>query len=1234
MLHLKTGISLLSLNARGLRDLTKRKRFFLFCKGKNVDFVFLQETHSTNEDKSFWSQQWGDKVFFSHGNSRSAGVAVLLKNFQGKIVSHIADAHGHWLIIIIDIDNLKFILVNIYGYNNIKENKILLEQISLQLDQLRLAYSSNNIIVGGDLNLVQDDWMDRFPSNFDSSHPNGTFNNFCDGQGLTDTWRHLNPGIIQFTWFNSNYKLKSRIDHWLISNHLLCHEVKCNISAAPLTDHCSVILYIKPKNSIKYLNKYWKFNSSLIKNIDYCQEIKSLISEIETSEELDSPVRKWEYLKYRIRKLSISFSKKLKSNLDKKELDIIKQLNDLCCKPNPSEDDRQQILNLQSKLDELYTQRARGAYIRSRARWIEEGEKNSAYFCSLEKRRQKRNSLKSLLVNDIEITDEKAISSEIYRFYSHLYSSKFSRTDCDNFIKEITQHIPKIDDNFKQTCDKQLLISELDAVISRLSLNKSPGSDGLTGDFYRHFWEDIRNLLHQVFLEIFETCTLPTTTKHGIIVSIPKPDKDPRLIDNRRPITLRNSDYKLLTYIFASRLQTGLSELIAETQSGFLKGRSIHNNIRLVMDIIEYRHLIKDNGFILFLDFYKAFDSVEHPFIMTALENFGFGTKFRNLIYGLYQNINSCVILPNGTTPSFKVDVGIPQGCPISPYLFLLATEMLAIYIKNCSEIKKLNVLGTEIIISQLADDTTLFLKDEHQIKAAIEKVKHFSKASGLNLNLKKCELLAIHDTPLKEINHIPIKSEIKYLGIYINKDQKIGQSRNVGEKLDECKTRLNMWLQRDISLLGRIYLTKMEGLSRCIYPSYSNAIPNKMIKSINQMTFNFIWRNKPHYMRKNYMVKEFKDGGLKVIDFDSLNGTLKINWLKSWIKHNQSFWFCIPNHLFNKLGGLKLVLISDFDINKLPIALSEFHKQILLYWKILYVHNFSPHSNIIWNNRYILHRNKSLFCAEWFDRGVWSVSDLMDTEGNLLDYEQFCLKHNFNPPISEFLKVRNSLPREFVFLTRNTMTHLKIKPQLATLSIEGCPLMDRKCNNSFIRNWFIERFFPGRQNKNNILQKFEQNVVTKLRTDFMKLPIPPKVKETHFKIMNDIYPSKELLRLRFNIDDNSCSFCQTAVEDIDHIFFLCDVVQVFWLDVYKWLRHKFPFIMDFFSKEVIIFGLSLHNNVNNVCINTVLCLAKFFIHKNRLQKCHPSFNFFNNEVNLYLKSIKLIDSPKAITIY
>ena len=157
------------------------------------------------------------------------------------------------------------------------------------------------------------------------------------------------------------------------------------------------------------------------------------------------------------------------------------------------------------------------------------GGKNSAYFCGLEKRRQGKNNISSLMVNDIEITEPKSISSEILKFYKQLYSSKFSNEDCHTLLKDTEKYIPKVVDNFKQICDSQITITELDSVIGHLSLNKAPDSDGLTGDVYRHFWEDIKKLLHQILLEISETCILPPTMRHGLIISIPKPDKTPDL---------------------------------------------------------------------------------------------------------------------------------------------------------------------------------------------------------------------------------------------------------------------------------------------------------------------------------------------------------------------------------------------------------------------------------------------------------------------------------------------------------------------------------------------------------------------------------------------------------------------------------------------------------------------------------------------------------------------------------
>lgn len=366
------------------------------------------------------------------------------------------------------------------------------------------------------------------------------------------------------------------------------------------------------------------------------------------------------------------------------------------------------MIRLQSKLDDLYLKKAQRAYIRSRAKWIEDGEKNSSYFSRLEKTRQERNALTTLNINNKIVTDPKEIDNEVHYILQYIHFIKtcihhpFLR-QTDIFFKKVDPFIPKIDPDFKMTCDSDLKIEEIDTAIKKMALGKSPGQDGLTTNFYRFFWSDIREMLFGALKECLESNTLLITMKQAIIVLIPKPKKDKTVIDNLRPITLLNVDYKIFTNALASRLKSGIGNIISDTQSGFLPNRLIHNNIRLVLDLIDYSHLLEDDGIILFLDFFKAFDKLEHRFILQSLQHFGFGRKFINIISMLYKQITSAVLLQSGTTRRFDINRGIRQGDPVSPLLFLLAVELLALYIKNNESIKPLNVLGRSLVVTQLA---------------------------------------------------------------------------------------------------------------------------------------------------------------------------------------------------------------------------------------------------------------------------------------------------------------------------------------------------------------------------------------------------------------------------------------------------------------------------------------------------------------------------------------------------
>ncbi len=119
-----------------------------------------------------------------------------------------------------------------------------------------------------------------------------------------------------------------------------------------------------------------------------------------------------------------------------------------------------------------------------------------------------------------------------------------------------------------------------------------------------------------------------------------------------------------------------------------------------------------------------------------------------------------------------------------------------------------------------------------------LDSISQFSKAAGLKLNTDKCEIFALHDQQAELICNIKVKSEVKYLGITITRNKEIMEKENIGRNVSKCRTILNSWLQREVTIFGRV----LESLSRVIYPAFSLGVSDKMTHLINNINFKFIW--------------------------------------------------------------------------------------------------------------------------------------------------------------------------------------------------------------------------------------------------------------------------------------------------------------------------------------------------------------------------------------------------------
>ena len=273
-------------------------------------------------------------------------------------------------------------------------------------------------------------------------------------------------------------------------------------------------------------------------------------------------------------------------------------------------------------------------------------------------------------------------------FYNQLYTSQ-SQLSAERFSTFFDcESLPKLDSTKQDLCEGLITAEECLAALKTFQPNKTPGTDGLTVEFYLRFWTEISGPLidclnHSAFLG-----ELSISQSQGIISLIPKKNKDPLLLKNWRPIPLLNTDYKLATKCIAKRLEKVLPYLIEGDQTGYIKGRFIGENIRLISDIIEQHE--NKGGMILFLDFEKAFDSLEWDFLFKVLNTMNFGPSFLNWIKTFYSNISSCVVNNGYSSEFFSLQRGVRQGCPLSGLLFVLAVEPLAHQIRIDESIKGL----------------------------------------------------------------------------------------------------------------------------------------------------------------------------------------------------------------------------------------------------------------------------------------------------------------------------------------------------------------------------------------------------------------------------------------------------------------------------------------------------------------------------------------------------------------
>ena len=739
-------------NARGLGEGKKRRSVFSWLKQYHKGITLLQETHSTESSEKCWEREWGNKIEFSHGTCGSRGVAILFpKHLEYTINNRYADQEGRFLLLDITVQEEPMILCNIYAPTKDKQP----EQIDFItfVENILQDYKDNNIIIGGDFNAYLNPNLDKCGIKKEGlSVYAQKIIDFNVDFNLIDVWRMNNPDSKTYTWrgMTKNGLVQSRLDYWFISIHMIYDLHSVEIKPGIRSDHSLLKLQLEIAHSQKAGRGFWKFNSSLLKDKTYIEKVHDVINSCKIKySNINNKSLLWDVVKCEIRSETISYASWKNKQRIKYEKELEIEINNLEKKLSTDNTLYQEYQTTKQEYESLQNERAHGIFIRSRVQFIEENEKATKFFLQKEKSNYKTKYIKTLKTESDLLTDPNKILAEQEKFYKNLYSKPSKDESCIDNCSLFSNRIPTLCEADKISCDLPISVLECGKSLQALKNNKSPGSDGFTTEFYKFFWPNIKHFVHDSFIAAFENGTLSIDQRRGILTLLPKADKDLRLLKNWRPLSLLNTDYKILTKLLATRLQKVLPNIISEDQTGYLKGRYIGENIRTILDLFEYTNPKIDPGIILFLDFEKAFDTISWEFLFDALKAFNFGDVIINWIKVIYNNPLCCVTNNGYSSQFFQISRGIRQGCPISALLFIIVAEIMSINLRNHDGIHGITLNDKEIILSQLADDTTIFLKDSTSIHNVLLLLTYFSKCAGLKLkqsdycrNILKIEII------------------------------------------------------------------------------------------------------------------------------------------------------------------------------------------------------------------------------------------------------------------------------------------------------------------------------------------------------------------------------------------------------------------------------------------------------------------------------------------------------------
>jgi len=399
---------------------------------------------------------------------------------------------------------------------------------------------------------------------------------------------------------------------------------------------------------------------------------------------------------------------------------------------------------------------------------------------------------------------------------------------------------------------KPFPLEEIKAAVWDCDSFKCPGPDGINLGFFKDFWEILKIDLLNFFAEFFHNGKLTKGLNSTFIALIPKVDNPQRVADFR-PISLVSSVYKILSKVLANRLRLVVGNVVSDSQSAFIKGRQILDEILIANELVDDSKCTKKDLLLFKVDFEKAYDSVNWGYLEEVMAKMNFPRVWRSWIMECVTTATTSVLVNGCPIDEFNFERGLRQGDPLSSFLFLLAAEGLNVMMSAVVTTRLFTpyIIGAHepVLVShlQFADDTLLIdIKSWANVRAMKAVLLLFEVVSGLKVNSHKSMLFGmnVNDSWLHEaavVMHCKHgRIPFLYLGLPIGGDPRKLQFWN--PLVDRIRRRLSGWKCKNLSLDGRLVLLKSVLSSIPVYFLSFFKAPSGILSILDSIFINFFW--------------------------------------------------------------------------------------------------------------------------------------------------------------------------------------------------------------------------------------------------------------------------------------------------------------------------------------------------------------------------------------------------------